>query len=412
MDTLEYEQIKELQEHRAIKHGGWKLLVGIIAALCAFSPMIGSLAILLRIVPASLDDGFVKAALVLGGLEGLGGLMALVASRKLCNVWPLVWFHDYWRRNVRGYVARCSISDVTEDGTTHARPSYAIRTRKEDDEERDRTHRLGYLPPGHPFAISLTLGGWITRSTILTRDQTVRDRLEGWSVKLRAIFGTGAVMVEVRHRNRRWGINERIVTDIGSAFRHLEYVAADTTHALNGSWSDIIAHLNIALDVARREHEELEHCLLPLVNPSGQVPEFRRFVEYVYEQVRRLVSERDAARGEVDRFKDGFLPAAVKDRDVARQEREEAVAFIAELDRLFEESSRLHDKLQALRIHERIRERLYFHRFPTAWETSVANAAQQHDADAGALAEVRARIKEHERRDRRRHGKGAAPAAT
>lgn len=130
------------------------------------------------------------------------------------------------------------------------------------------------------------------------------------------------------------------------------------------------------------------------------------------ERVRRLVSERDAARGEVDRHVNGFLPAAVKDRDEARKEREEAANFIVQLAEMLEASTRLHDKLQALRLWERVREWLYFHRFPTAWNTAVPepDAAKQHDADAGVLAEVRELIKEHERRDRRRHGRGATAA--
>lgn|GEM_PF-3198371 len=393
MDTLTFEQTREFKEHQAITHGGWKLAGGIIVhlwlILCAWA--------LSRYAAAELER-----VMTAGWSYATGGGIFTIAFMLMNGVLfsrQRAWLARYWRKNVCGRVARFWRMDGVDDGGRAWSDLHsATRTRTEDAEERFQTHRLGDFQPAHPLAISLPLGGWFTSPMIITRDRDVQSHLAGWSVRLRAILDTGAVMVEVRHADRRWDVDERIVCDIGSALRHLEFVAMDTMHVLNGSWSCIIAHLDSALAYATREREELVRRLSPFFDPPGNIPTDRQSTAFVEEQVRQRVAERDAARETVERYKWEWLPAAIAGRDAALHARADACNFIEIVAMEIEGMSRFSSTIEGLEILERCMKWLH-----DAAEQGSMVQSQFRDR----LAVVRTKLAEKRKADRRRHGRKA-----
>lgn len=426
METLKSEQIRELKEHQSIPRGGWKLAAGASIALFALLPFFAMWAILLGWLPASLADLPTRIVLGLGAFECL--TIAWFAFFASADQWPKSWLKSYWRRNVIGPVARFVFVDkpVSDALGEWPRLQHDIRTRKEDADDRWQTHRTRVACERN-VAISFPLGGWFTQSWIRGIDRDQIGRLQGWSVKLRAILHTSAVMVEIRKRNRFWGINERIVTDVGSALRHLEEIA--TKPGTPASISDYFHWKALSLDVTTRERGELERRMNVLFdvireaagNPQTLIHEWEEkelrlignpaldepFCDWMKEQIRRLVAERDAARGEVDRYRDGFLPAAVKDRDEAVGELDgqlrSAVNFMkTTVVPVFEQSSRLRETLEGLRLLSNVLE--WLSRQGDGY-MSPEERAHYRAMHAGTTE----RIAEKQKRDRRRHGKAKAP---
>lgn len=400
MDTLKYEQIKELQDHQAIRYGTLKMTAAvtvtlILLAICVWFGFSITKQLTGK-VPGDINFD-VGVLFMVVTMLGAGLYMVTGARRE--------WLLRYWSRNVRGYTARFWFADAGD--LQHIILPYT-------EDEKDRAPRHSMTRRLCDVAVSLPLNGRIVRPWLAfvnkASKSVIESRLEGWSVRLRAIFDIGAVMVEVRKHNRFWGVDERIVTDVGSALRHLEEIAT-TTGSAASSVSDFVNWIDIKLDVARCEREKerkefaqsMDALFRVLDAATGQAapPVQGSLADWLVEQVRRLVAERDAARGEVDSYKDGFLPAAVKDRDEAREQRNEAVAFVESVATEIAGSSRLLQAIEGLRLLDRIRN----------WLCRAYTGTDKH-ADAQAnLAIVREKLAEKEKRVRRRHRKKTDPAS-
>ena len=398
METLRHEQIQEFREHQPIPYGWVKLLAGTIVTLVLLENyMWFGLSIAKQLtgkVPGGLNAG-IGALFMVVTMFVIGTYVVTGARRE--------WLSAYWHRNVRGYVPLFWLTDVQgEDGKTCTRLAYAISTAADD----ARNRRLRSVPRDarRSMAINLPLGGWTTLPTwIACTDDGMRTTLTGWSVRLRAIFETGTVLVELRKRNHYWSMDERIVTDIRDALRYLEEVA---THRNIGH--SVLEHFRWKtnqLDVAERDREELRRRPSPYFDPPGQVPTDRSFVEFAEEQMRRRVAERDAARGEVDRYEKGFLPAAVADRDKARGERDEALRetkqFVYGVAAEIEKMHRLGDTIEGLRLLDRCVNWL-------CW-TAVQDSPEYRGLQEW-LARVRGKLAEKQKADRKRHGRKADAA--
>lgn len=372
-----------------MQHGGQAIAVmaSIVVLLTGFGA--GTLFLMSGMNRTTPADGailaivclFVAVVILVGAWSCARSLLNLERGERIRD-----GFASYWRRNVVGYVARFVLL-IPEDDTRASRLWCTIRTRREDDEDRRQTGRV-HAPPGESsVAVSLPLGGWFAKPWIRSVDRDQSSCLQGWSVEFRAILNTDLVMVEIRKRNRFWGIDERIVTDVGSALRHLEYVASDST-ALNRSWSDIVHYLDRELVYAQREREELEQqktALFGILHESAGNPSVNGDTNaWMIEQVRQLVT----------------------DRDEARKERDEAIKFVGGLVQEIEQSTRLMSTIEGLRVLFSI---LY-------WFRCLYFGKEQFPEWEAKLERVRLLCEEKERRDRRRHGKKAvdpapAPAA-
>lgn len=286
VDTLTHEQIEELQEHRPISHGGWKLAGGIVVhlwlILCAWAL---SRYVAMELAHITRENW---AYLIGGGIFTI----ALMLMNLTLLFRQSAWLERFWHRNVRRYIARFY---RTRNGGER-QLGYTMRTTRE-------SRRVSQRPNENPLAIDLPLNG--SRGRILCNDDFWRKGLEGWSVRLRAILDTGTVMVEMQYRNRQWGIDERVVTTVGRALRFLEIVASGgTMSSLSSGWSDIVAYLDTDLHSTRQERDEVRH----------------------------------------------ELAKAVFERDPLRAEYGEAVQFVANIIRDIEASDRLSRSLDGLRI--------------------------------------------------------------
>lgn len=402
MDTLTYEQIKELQEHQPIPRGGWKLLGGTLWALVLMASGVGtSLALMWALdghVPGNLN---VHIGAVVGAAIAIGVAIHAISGDRMR------WCEGNWNRNTRGYAVRFF---WTTDGEKHRELTYRIDTRRDNADFRHM--RTGHMMDGESLIISLPLGGWFARPWILVHGRDETDRLQGWSVRLRAILHTGAVMVEIRKRNRRWGVNERIVMDIGSALRHFEAIANNPNL---GCWSDVIARLTSYMDYEQGAREKLERQKTALFgilmdaagNPSINPPDtVDAWMERQCREVARLAGEHPTLAARVSHLE---YVLKVSDRLVDRMRRELdlLVRNLQSVARMFQESSRFRETIEGLRLYVEILTALldlHPELLPKEDRTALT--------DALALAKARLAEKEEEdRRGRHRRRRKPAPAA-
>ena len=376
-----------LAEHVAIPYGGWKLAGGIAIhlwlILCAWALSRYAATELERITTVS------WAYLTGGGIFTI----ALMLMNLTLLFRQREWLARYWRRNVRGYVV---IYRTKEDIPWCS--TIAIRG----DEVISR------IISAHQFVILWPLGGWFHRPTVWWR-----ARRSGWTVERTGKHFLNAT-VRVTDTNGNSLRFESLRDAMTIIARRLEYAKMHSTddgapdNPIPFTWESAFWDMQAELHDTRHEREDLKRRLSPFFNPPGQVPTDRPFVEFAAEQVRRRVAERDAARGEVDRHVQGFLPAAVADRDKARGERDEAreeydkaVIFVGGIADELEATSRLSQSLESLRVLDRIHNWL-------CW----AYQGKDRHADAQAkLALVREKLVEKQKADRRRHGRKAGTAA-
>ncbi|MDO8599642.1 MAG: hypothetical protein Q7S02_06050 [bacterium] len=347
MDTLIHEQIQELQEHRPIPHGGWKLIAQVIAVVMAMG---ACAAIGLASGTNPFDRNMFISLVKFGGV--LIGIFGTLFAFFGGTTWTMPLAKAWWYRNAHSYVARFWFADAAEVGA-HSKLDCVIVSRGED--KKDRMPRYTTTRRPHSIAISLPLNGADTRPWLAfantVGDFVIDGRLAGWSVRLLAILDTGVVMVELRKRNDSWGVDERIVTTIGSALRYLEEIAT---------------------------------------NPNGAT-----IAEYVHGKTAQL----DAAERERDETKHE-LAKAVFECDPLRAEYGEAVRFVERIVHDIEASARLPQSLDGLRIVERLLDWLC-----VSYGEGTERSEERHAEYQAKLALVRERIAEKERREQRRHGR-------
>lgn len=390
MDTLKHEEIKGLQEHLPIKHGGWKLLGGVIAMFVILA-MTG----IAFYAGLQLSEQGARASSIVFALIAVGGLV--VELYFACHEETRRLLRTYWRRNVRGYV----VVHYTEGG----------RAKRSDPFPRGHERPINVFLNSYSFVVLWPIGGWFPRPRAYWRAKqswwsVARDtRFPGTPVRVTDKNGSSLRFAEIA--DAMSFIADRLERAVTEPFWH-------DSSDMPFSWLRVLEGLSEQRDDARRdrglaerERKEVERCMASLIDSlcvatgirpfDPERPLTERALDIV-ERVRRLIAERDAARGEVDRYKDGFLPAAVKDRDAARQERDEAVKFVDGLAKEIEQGSRLSGTIEALRLLDRMLNWL-------CW-ASVKDSPE-HLALQDRLAVVRAKLAEKQRRDRRRHGKGA-----
>jgi len=384
--TLTRGQIEELRTYLPIPHGGLKLIAGIGAIL-------GIATGTLWISNLAVGAGFSSAAVATG--------IAAIITVAFGACW-FEWFvAAYLQCNVRGFVARFTLSEseTITGGTIVPIVSHVIRKRKEDKEDRHRARFHSDFPGGTMAMISLPLGGWFTTSAIFVRDLrhvrrgaiAIFSQLRGWSVRLLAILDTvGTVTVEIRRCDRTRNKGERITCDAERALRYLEEIA--TMEIPPTSVSEYLWRKAQQCDDARSELMEF----LEWLTDAGHFGSPQHWEGDVQKKLPPRYTNRQS-------FKHWIEQRA----RLAIEGRAEATAFIGQLDERFEQSDRLHDKLQALGIHRVIINWLCDRR------VQEVGALTDTDACAIALARVRRRIAEAEKRNALRHkrGKPATPPA-
>jgi len=205
MDTLKVEEIKHIREHLAIPHGGRKLLFGVVATLVLMAcALAGGHVISLWLIANHNADPMTPIGLIIGVAIAITILVHMVSGARL------EWLKDFACKNKNGLL-------VHFYKNARGLISYVFCTSDED-------KRIKIRPEGSTgLEISLKLGGWFTKSRIITRDVSTDYYFQGWTVRLMAVW-SDTVMVELRCNSNVGDEKESVVIDIGRALDYLDIV--------------------------------------------------------------------------------------------------------------------------------------------------------------------------------------------
>lgn len=221
MDSLQHEQFKELQNYRAIKLGGLKLVLAMAKLSLTFSVLV--FLFLLGFIRMRKNESDMGDIIVGATFVFVASIMLLVLVDQITSK-GAKWFRDYWRHNVVGNVARCWINCETgANGTSQVLCFILAPTKARLTHQKPWTKRL--------VAIDLALGGWFAKTRFLRGDGMPLHRLNQWSASICGYSGNGVPQIALR-KNRYWGTAECIVVDIEDALVLLELIETEP-HSVN-----------------------------------------------------------------------------------------------------------------------------------------------------------------------------------
>ncbi|MFH1098419.1 MAG: hypothetical protein V1723_00605, partial [Candidatus Uhrbacteria bacterium] len=323
-------------QYRPIPNGGWKFAAGIIVALCTLGPMIGSLGIILRIIPADPTATLVRVIMAIGSIEGFFvfcwtffPIFFPVIGRGYGDALlsPLLWLRDYYRQTVIGYhiIAYRPVDELRFIGP------YANNAPWWKDSEtfpRNTTWTELILP----------LGGWFARPRVVIGErygerQTV-EHAAPWRIQLVEWSPDNEVIV-IRLTDSS---GDRVTVSADRALEIIKRHASDSfANCAPRTWRTEVDYLFDQLGSRTRERDEAAALVKQL---RGEILADMREHSHVLAEI---AAERDAARKEIAQ---------------QRQERDRALLSLRTATDRIRESSRFVHSTEGLQLRIWLLEKL------------------------------------------------------